>query len=86
MAGILSPAVVVFKDDLDHDCVDLAIEDRVVVSVITVAAPRHPALTPDESALQNPQDIRDFQGKIRLVLRMPARNGKDRLVLGRPGD
>jgi hypothetical protein len=82
VAGIYSPAVVVFKDDLDHHCVDLPIEDQVVVSVITVAAPCQPVLTPDGLALQYDQDIRDFKAKIRLVLRIAARNGHDMLVLG----
>jgi len=70
---------------LDHDCVDLAVEKRVVVSVITVAAPCRPKLTTDWSELKNPSDIQDFEGKIRLVLRMAARDGRDRLVLGAMG-
>lgn len=86
VAGIFSPNVVVFKDDLDHDCVDLPVEDRVVVSVITVAAPCRPELTSDKSAFQFPEDVRDLQGKIRLVLRIAARNVQDRLVLGEYGD
>ncbi|KAF8586454.1 hypothetical protein K439DRAFT_1387181 [Ramaria rubella] len=85
VAGIFSPAVVVFKDDLDHDCVDLAVEDRVIVSVITVAGPHRPTLTSDQSAFKSEQDINDLRGKIRLVLRMAAHNAQDRLVLGAMG-
>ncbi|KAF8527292.1 hypothetical protein JB92DRAFT_3081493 [Gautieria morchelliformis] len=85
VAGIFSPTVVVFKDDLDHDCVDLPIEDQVVVSVITVAAPCQPVLTPDSFALQYDRDVRDFKAKIRLVLRIAARNGQNMLVLGAMG-
>lgn len=74
--------MVVFKDDLDHDCVDLPIEDRVVVSVITVAAPCWPALTPDGQAFLYEQDVNNLRGKIRLILRIAAHNGQDRLILG----
>ncbi|KAF5383628.1 hypothetical protein D9615_003807 [Tricholomella constricta] len=53
-AGIYSPGVVIFKDDLDHGCAELQPSDRRVVSVITVAAPRHRALTEDSSTFKNP--------------------------------
>ncbi|KII87163.1 hypothetical protein PLICRDRAFT_246234 [Plicaturopsis crispa FD-325 SS-3] len=85
VAGIFSPGVVVFKDDLDHDCVELPVEERVVVSVITVAAPRVPALTGDGQSFANAGDLEDLRGKIRLVYRMAAGNGQDRLVLGAMG-
>lgn len=85
VAGIYSPAVVIFKDDLDHDCVDLAVEERAIVSVITVAGPRWPEMTQDQGEFKNPSDVQDFRGKIRLVLRMAARDGRDRLVLGALG-
>ncbi|KAJ7483340.1 hypothetical protein FB451DRAFT_1350544 [Mycena latifolia] len=61
-------AVVVFKDDLGHECADLAAEDRCIVSIITVAAPRLPELTPDQSAFKNPSDLEDLRGKIRLMI------------------
>lgn len=82
MAGVFSPGVVVFKDDLDHECADLPVEERRVVSVITVAAPRWRVLTPDQSAFKNPSDLEDLRGKIRLVYRMAARHGQQFLVLG----
>lgn len=82
-AGIYSPAVVIFKDDLDHDCVDLPVEERRVVAVLTVAAPCSPYLSPDGETLRWKQDLDYFREKIRLVYRMAARNGKEYLVLGK---
>lgn len=73
-----------FKDTLDNDCVDLPAEDRFVVSVLTVAAPMWPALTPDEK-FAKPEDMRDLRGKIRLVYRMAAANGQESLVLAAMG-
>ncbi|EPQ56549.1 hypothetical protein GLOTRDRAFT_75286 [Gloeophyllum trabeum ATCC 11539] len=85
VAGVFSPAVVVFKDDLDHDCVDLPEDERILVSVITVAAPRGPKLTPDGESLAREEDKRDFEGKIRLVYRMAASNGQHYMVLAAMG-
>ena len=48
VAGICSPGVVIFKDNVDHNCVDLLEAERRVVSVIPVTAPRLPILTEDE--------------------------------------
>jgi uncharacterized protein (TIGR02452 family) len=53
-----------------------------VVSVITVAAPRNPTLTEDQSAFENASDLEDLKGKIRLVYRMAAHHGQQYLVLG----
>lgn len=82
IAGVFSPAVVIFKNDLDNDCADLPVDDRKVVSVITVAAPRGSRLTGDRLAFANASDLEDLRGKIRLVYRMAAHNGKTSLVLG----
>lgn len=82
VAGVFSPGVVVFKDDLDHECVELAPEERRVVSVLTVAAPRWPAVNSDRRTLKNQKDLEDFRGKIRLVYRMAAHNSQQYLVLG----
>lgn len=85
VAGVFSPGVVIFKDDLDHGCAELAPSNRRVVSVITVAAPRYAALTADLSAFKNPSVLEDLRGKIRLVYRMAARNQQQYLVLGAMG-
>ena len=78
-AGIFSPAVVIFKDDLDHGCVDLPPDERQVVSVMTVAAPRSPHLVEGKFM---PQTLHWMREKIRLVYRMAAHNGQHYLVLG----
>ncbi|KZT25155.1 hypothetical protein NEOLEDRAFT_368415 [Neolentinus lepideus HHB14362 ss-1] len=85
VAGVFSPGVVVFKDDLVHDCVDLSGDERAVVSVVTVAAPRSPELTPNGKSLAKEEDRRDFEGKIRLVYRMAARNGQHYMILAAMG-
>lgn len=74
-----------FKDDLDRNCVDLPEAQRVVVGVITVAAPRGPLLTEDGTAFAKASDIHDLRGKIRLILRMAIKHGRDTLVLGAMG-
>ena len=83
VAGGYSPGVVIFKENLDHDCVNLPKEDWRVVSVITVAAPRAPRLTVDGQSLANESDLNDLRGKIKLVYRIAAQNKKRYLVLGR---
>ncbi|KAH8825427.1 hypothetical protein DL96DRAFT_184721 [Flagelloscypha sp. PMI_526] len=85
VAGIFSPGVVIFKDDLDHGCVDLPLEDRRVVSVVTAAAPRHRRLNRELTEFQNSADLENLKAKIRLIYRMAARNGKQYLVLGAIG-
>ncbi|EKM82189.1 hypothetical protein AGABI1DRAFT_112279 [Agaricus bisporus var. burnettii JB137-S8] len=85
VSGIFSPGVVVFKEDLDHDCTQLSKEKRRVVSVITVAAPRYPRLTADKEHFEKKSDLEDLRGKIRLVYRMAAHNKQRYLVLGAMG-
>ncbi|TFK23225.1 hypothetical protein FA15DRAFT_688005 [Coprinopsis marcescibilis] len=85
VAGVFSPGVVIFKDDLDHGCRDLASEEREVVSVITVAAPRGPTLTKDRQSFRVPSVLEDLRGKIRLVYRMAAHNGQSYMILGAMG-
>ncbi|RXW24390.1 hypothetical protein EST38_g1494 [Candolleomyces aberdarensis] len=85
VSGVYSPGVVIFKDDLDNRCRDLELSDRQVVSVLTVAAPRHPALTPDRAAFEEPSVLEDMKGKVRLVYRMAAHRGQQYLVLGAMG-
>lgn len=84
-AGIYSPSIVVFRDTLDNDLVPLPEDDRFVVSVITVSAPRLPELTPDRKSFANESDVGDLREKVRLVLRMAAEGGNRELVLGAMG-
>ncbi|KAF3048384.1 hypothetical protein E8E12_011750 [Didymella heteroderae] len=84
-AGIISPNVVVFKDTLDCDLVDLSVQQRHVVAVITVAAPCHPALTDDGEDFADESELNDLREKILLILRLAAVNGVTSLVLGAMG-
>lgn len=84
-AGIFSPDVVVFKDTLDNKLVDLKEEDRLVLSVITIAAPCWPELTDDQEEFTKESDLKDLQEKIVLILRLAAKNGVTALVLGAMG-
>ncbi|KAJ3567556.1 hypothetical protein NP233_g6292 [Leucocoprinus birnbaumii] len=84
VAGGFSPGVVIFKNDLDNDCVDLPKEQWRIVSVITVAAPRWPKLTAAQEFAKE-SDLEDLRGKIRLVYRMAAHNKQRYLVLGAMG-
>lgn len=70
----------IFKDDLDNSSVDLPVDQREIVAVLTVAAPRLPEVLDDR--LFNSSDVRDLKEKIRLVYRMAGHNGKQVLILG----
>ncbi|KAJ7471189.1 hypothetical protein B0H11DRAFT_2040765 [Mycena galericulata] len=85
VAGVYSPGVVIFRDDLDHDCAELPREERRVISVITVAAPAHAPLTADMQAFKDASTLNYLREKIRLVYRMAAHNGQQYLVLGAMG-
>jgi uncharacterized protein (TIGR02452 family) len=82
---VFSGNVVVFKDTLENKCVDLAEEERVVVSIVTIAAPRRPKLTEDKKEFKHQRVLEEFRDKVRLVLRCAAREGKTGLVLGALG-
>jgi uncharacterized protein (TIGR02452 family) len=84
-AGIVSPDVVVFKDTLDNDCVELSAEERQVVSVFTVAAPCMPELTNDGKNFARESDVLELQERIILVMRMAAGEGVANVVLGAMG-
>ncbi|KAI4717925.1 hypothetical protein E4T48_05868 [Aureobasidium sp. EXF-10727] len=85
ISGIFSPNIVVFKDTLDNECVDLSEDERVVLSVVTVAAPRRPELTEDKKRFKDQSVLEEFRDKVRLVLRCAAGEGKTVLVLGALG-
>jgi uncharacterized protein (TIGR02452 family) len=84
-AGIISPNVVVFKDTLDRDLVDLPVEQWHVVTVITVAAPCCPKLTHDREGFADMSELEDLREKILLILRLAAAHGVTKLVLGAMG-
>ena len=72
----------IFKDDLDRSCVDLPVDQRETVAVLTVAAPRDPEVL--GGRFLNSSDLHDLREKIRLIYRMAGHNGKQALVLGMP--
>jgi uncharacterized protein (TIGR02452 family) len=82
--------VVIFRGPL-HDsstnevCPELPPAERKVLSVITVAAPRFPLLTPDRSDFENSSDKEDLREKVRLILRIAGFNGQKYLMLGAMG-
>ncbi|KAL5407888.1 hypothetical protein PMIN06_007037 [Paraphaeosphaeria minitans] len=84
-AGIFSPDILVFKDTIDKDLVELPAAERHLVSVITVAAPCRPKLTEDGEQFALVSDLEDLREKIILTLRMAATNGVTKLVLGAMG-
>jgi uncharacterized protein (TIGR02452 family) len=84
-AGVFSPDVVVFKDTLENDCVDLPVHKRHVLAVITVAAPCGPRVTADGAGFADERELGDLREKILLVLRLAATNGVTNLVLGAMG-
>lgn len=84
-AGIYSPGVVVFRETIDNDLAELPSDDRFVVSVITVAAPRLPKLTSDGLSFANETDLNDLREKIKLIYRLAAHNGQTNLILGAMG-
>lgn len=85
VAGIFSPSIVVFKDTLDNECRELSEEEKVLVSVVTVAAPRGPRLTKNGQRFEDENVLDEFRDKVRLVLRCAAGEGKTGLVLGALG-
>ena len=83
--GVFSGNVVVWKDTLENGCVELAEQDREVLSVITIAAPRNPELTEDKKEFAEQSTLEEFRSKVRLVLRCAGSEGKTGLVLGALG-
>ena len=75
----------IFKDDLEHGCVELPREEWRLASVITVAAPRGPALKDDKrlgKVFKNEEDLECMREKIRLVYRMAVKYKQEYIVLG----
>jgi uncharacterized protein (TIGR02452 family) len=84
-AGIVSPDVVVFRDTMDKDLVELPEHERHIVAVLTVAAPCWPKLSEDGQSFAKESELQDLREKILLVLRMAAGEGVTKLVLGAMG-
>ncbi|THW19558.1 hypothetical protein D6D24_02788 [Aureobasidium pullulans] len=72
VAGIFSPGVVVFKDTLENSCRDLQPEERALLSVITIAAPRRPTLTNSNTGFADPNVLQESRNEIRLIFRCAA--------------
>ena len=70
----------IFRDDLDHDCVDLPVDKRETVAVLTIAAPRGPRLLNGRFAKDSV--LHDLREKIKLTYRMAGHSGKQVLILG----
>ncbi|KAF1346561.1 hypothetical protein BDV97DRAFT_371147 [Delphinella strobiligena] len=84
-AGIYSPGVVVFRDTIDNDLAELPLDERAVLSVITVAAPRLPKLMSDGLSFAKETDLDDLREKIKLIYRIAANNGQTSIILGAMG-
>lgn len=81
-SGIFSPAVTIFRHDQEHNFAYLASQERKVVSIISIGAPR---FVKNQHPFNNPSHTRDLQEKIRLIYRLAAHKGKTFLVLGAMG-
>jgi len=69
-----------FIDDLDDPRADLLVDEREIVAVLTVAAPRDPEVL--NARLVDSSDLRALREKIKLVYRMAGHNGRYVLILG----
>lgn len=89
--GLYSPTVVVMRDNMasGHGLLDLARPEQLpVVSVVSVAAVRGPAIVKDldkKEKYRRAEDRDLMKGKMRTILRIAARNKHRRLVLGALG-
>lgn len=87
-AGIFSPWVCIFKDELANGCKQLERDDTVFVSVLSVAAIACPPTVMTKEGtmmLKSPKDKLTLIERARMVLRMAAHNGKTVLMLGAMG-
>jgi len=86
-AGIWSPGVAVHRDTLANACGRLPADDTVVLGVVTIAAPRCPAVTGGRKVgeFRDRATADSLREKTRAVLRMAASNGRSNLVLGAMG-
>ena len=82
-----TPSVLIIRSATaaGHKLYTLPASDLPVTSVISVAALRHPHLTPDEKAFASAGQRAETKRKIRVSLRVAATNGHTKLVLGALG-
>ncbi|KAJ5297663.1 hypothetical protein N7508_007912 [Penicillium antarcticum] len=84
---IYSPQVSIFRENEKRGYIWMwpnALDPLPVVSVISMAAPKHPLITADMK-YQNVTDRNFMKDKIRIILRTAAHNRHQRLVLGALG-
>lgn len=93
-AGIFTPNVVVFRDELSNDCEILPRRDWTTVSVVSVAGLACPPLVPAqklrgrgeaEMQMKLEKDVDTIRERFRMILRMAARQEKSVLVLAALG-
>lgn len=93
-AGIFSPNVVIFRDELTHDCKTLQRWDWTTVSVVSVAGLSCPPLVPaqkgkacgeGEMQMKLEKDVHTIKERFRMILRMAARQDKSLLLLAALG-
>ncbi|KAI1622626.1 hypothetical protein EDD37DRAFT_482209 [Exophiala viscosa] len=88
-AGIFSPHVVIFRDELMKECQILPRKDWTSVSVVSVAALACPPQVKDsktgELRFKLDKDVHTIRERFRMILRMAARHGKSVLVLAALG-
>jgi hypothetical protein len=89
LSAIYTPSVLLIRDAMSrgHTLLMPATPppNLPVTAVISVAALRHPALTPDGKAFKNEGQRAETKRKIRLTLRVAALGGHTKLVLGALG-
>ena len=89
--GLYSPTVIIIRRSMasGHGLLNLDKPERLpVVSVASVAAVREPVIARDHDGIERYKNIEDrtlMKQKMRTVLRMAAKNGHRRLVLGALG-
>ncbi|KAJ9611367.1 hypothetical protein H2200_004551 [Cladophialophora chaetospira] len=95
-AGIFSPDVVIFKDELAKDCEILRRKDWTTISMVSVAALACPPIVAvaqtskrkegaGELQLKLEKDVRSIQERWRMTLRMAGEHGKSVLLLAALG-
>ncbi|OSS53053.1 hypothetical protein B5807_03070 [Epicoccum nigrum] len=87
LSVIHTPSVLIIRSPTaaGHKLYTTPASDLPVTSVISVAALRHPHLTPDEKAFASAGQRAETKRKIRASLRVAAMNGHTKLVLGALG-